>query len=330
MFFRNIGYTGEGYDRLKGEGGGAAGFTVEGLPELLKDESGMLVRDKGQKPNLIQHSLKKMTQLSTLVKWRGIEYMKRKVERISNSIVERFKAVESIEAITLHISAESDIHDPYFFMSLDVYYNGALPESRERQLLFEDAGGFETSSYCKKDRFFMEDLPVRIEYKHTKRVEHLLHNLEDNLWAFRQTGTYMFFRIQQGHVLFSRGEWLEGIRDELTRLPEGFWEALRESFYSAAEHYLTDLKSAVVRGDDLFYHISLTGFVKSMCSMLFAVNRRFEPSGRLLFEQTLGLKVLPENFKGRFYSILRDDPEFNHSRKQEIAELLTRSVVNLR
>jgi len=70
--------------------------------------------------------------------------------------------------------------------------------------------------------------------------------------------------------------------------------------------------------------------VKSICSMLYAINRRFEPSGRQLYEQILELDVLPENFRGRFYSILRDDPEFNHERKQEIAELMTRSVINLR
>jgi hypothetical protein len=255
--------------------------------------------------------------------------MKRKVERISSSIVERFKPVENIEAISLNISSESDLTDPYFFMSLDVYYHGALPEAEERQLMFEGAGGFETSSYSRKDRFFMEDLPVRIEYKHMKRVEHLLNNLEDNLWAFRQTGTYMFYRLQQGQALFSRGDWLERIRGQLTRIPDSFFEALRESFFSAAEHYLTDLKSAVIREDDLFYHISLTGFVKSICSMLYAVNKSFEPSGRQLYEQIFELKELPENFKGRFYSLLRDDPEFNHERKQEIADLIARSLINL-
>lgn len=256
--------------------------------------------------------------------------MKQKVERVSNSVVEQLKSLDSVEAISLHIAAESDVNDPYFFLSLDVYYHGALPEPEQRQLLFEKAGGFETSAYSQKDRFFLEDLPIRIEYKHTSRVEHLLNNLEDNLWAFRQTGTYMFFRLQKGQVLYSRGDWIDTIRAKLEDLPESFWEALRESFYSAAEHYLTDLKSAVVRQDKLFYLISMSGFLKSICSMLFVVNRRFEPSGRKLYEKTLKLPILPENFKGRFYSIVQENPEFPPERKQELADLMTRSVVNLR
>ncbi len=255
--------------------------------------------------------------------------MKRKVERLSKDIVDRLQSIESIEAITLHESAESDIHDPYFFLSLDVYYRGALPSPGQRASFFEDAGGFETSSYSQKDRFFLEDLPIRIEYKHTSRVEHLLQNVEDNLWAFRQTGTYMFYRLQAGKVLYTRGDWLDKTRKQLEKLSDQFWLALRESFFSAAEHYLTDIKSAVVRKDDLFYLLSLSGFIKSFCSMLFTVNHRFEPSGRRLFQQTLELPILPENFKGRFYSILREDPEFPPERKQEIAELMTRSVINL-
>jgi len=256
--------------------------------------------------------------------------MRRKVERLSVEIVDRFRSIGSIEAITLHESAESDINDPYFFLSLDVYHSGALPAVAERERFFEDAGGFETSSYSQKDRFFLENLPVRIEYKHTSRVEHLLQNLEDNLWAFRQTGTYMFYRLQAGKVLYTKNDWLENIRKQLEKLPDSFWLALRESFYSTAEHYLTDLKSAVARKDDFFYLLSLSGFIKSICSLLFTVNRKFEPSGRMLFEQTLDLDILPENFRGRFYSILREDPEFPPERKQEIADLMTRSVINLR
>ncbi len=255
--------------------------------------------------------------------------MKRKVQRISNYITDQLQMIDGIVAITLHESAESDINDPYFFLSLDVYYQGALPDSGRRQSLFEDAGGFETSAYSTKDRFFIEKLPVRIEYKHIKRVEHLLQNVHDNLWAFRETGTYMFYRLANGSVLFEDGAWLNNIRGHLNKLPDSFWAALRESFFYSAEHYLVDLKSAVLQKDDLFYLLSLSGFIKSICSFLFAVNLRFEPSGRQLFQKTLALDTLPENFRGRFHSILREDPEFPPERKQEIAELMTRSMINL-
>jgi hypothetical protein len=256
--------------------------------------------------------------------------MKNKVQNLAASIAEMLEPLEGIEAITLHESAESDINDPYFFMSLDVYYRGALPSYEQRINFFEGAGGFETSNYTEKDRFFYGDLPVRIEYKHINRIDHILNLPKDNIREFRHAGTYMLYRLQHGRVLLEKTEWLASAKERLQTLPEEFWKALRETYFFGLEHYLADLKSAVARQDDLFYLISLSGFVRSLCSLLCAVNRRFEPSGRRLFEYTLGLEILPESFRGRFHSILREDPEFPPARKQEIAELLTKSVMHLR
>jgi hypothetical protein len=254
--------------------------------------------------------------------------MKNKVYNLANSIAGMLEPVEGIEAITLHESAESDVTDPYFFLSLDVYYRGALPTAEQRIDLFEGAGGFETSYYTSKDRFFYGDLPVRIEYKHIERVDHILNSPKDNIREFRHSGTYMLYRLQKGRALLEKSTWLASARERLSGLSEEFWGALRETYYMGLEHYLVDLKSAVARNDDLFYLLSLSGFIRSLCSLLCAVNRCFEPSGRRLFEYTLALEKLPENFRGRFYSILREDPEFPPARKQEIADLLTKSVVH--
>jgi hypothetical protein len=253
--------------------------------------------------------------------------MRQKVDRLSKYIASQLEAIEGVEAITLHESAESDIHDPYFFLSLDIYYSGALPSPQQRQHFFEDAGGFESSEYTEKDRFFLEELPVRLEYKHLKRIDHIVDHPEENLHVFRSNGTYMFYRLYYGNVLYESSQWLVTTREKLEKLPDSFWKRLREAYFAASEHHLTDLKSAVACEDSLFYLLSLAGFMKNICSFLFAINRRFEPSGRRLFEQTLDLKVLPEDFRGHFYSIVREDRELPPSRKQEIAEKIVRSVM---
>lgn len=253
--------------------------------------------------------------------------MKQKVDRLSRDIAERLTSIEGVEAISLHESAESDIYDPYFFLSLDVYYRGALPPPAERQYFFEDAGGFESSEYTEKDRFFLEDLPVRVEYKHIRRIDHIIDSPEENLQVFRSNGTYMFYRLYYGTPLINRTSWLEEVKRKLDSLPEEFWKRIGEAYFSAAEHHLTDLKSAVVRDDSLFYILSLAGCIKNVSSFLFVLNRRFEPSGRRLLEQIFRLDTLPEHFKGRFDSLVREDRELPPSRKQEIAEKLLRSLM---
>lgn len=251
------------------------------------------------------------------------------VAQVARKLIHQLKVITGIEAITLHESAETAPDDPYFYLSLDVYYRGALPEAGKRKDIFSGAGAFESSAYAMKDRFFVDTLPVRVEYKHIDRINHLLRSPAENLPAFRDSGTYMFYRLLHGRIIFEEGTWLKEVRERLDAIPDEFWRQLAEAHRARAEHYLADLGSAVIRGDALFYLVSLTGFIRAVCSLLFAVNHQFEPSGRQLKEKVLKLPVLPENFRGRFDSLLRDDPEFGPDRKREVAELLTRSILLL-
>ena len=252
--------------------------------------------------------------------------MKRKVELIARDLAERISAWTDIDTVTLAETVEDDVNDPYFFLSLDVYYRGGFPDVDERMRVFSDAGAFESSSVTSKDRFLIENIPVRIEYKDMARIDEILRRTDDNMWVFRQTGTYMFYRLESAVTLTKKSDWLQSIRELLSELPETFWERLAQSSRATTEHYLSDLTASVYRDDRLFYLISTAGFIKSFLSLLFVLNRRFEPSGRLLFGKALELKKLPENFSGRFDSFVREDAELTPARKREIAELLTKSV----
>lgn len=255
--------------------------------------------------------------------------MKRKVERISTAIVEILKTISSVDSILLNESAETDIVNPYFFLSLDVYCTGSFPAVNERRQLFIDAGAFESSHVNVKDRFFMEDLPIRIEYKEKNRIDTIVNDNEGNLWAFHDNGTYMFYRLQTGRIMYQSSDWIDTVRNKICKLSESFWGALRESSMRSMEHYLVDLSSAALNSDKLFYIVSLSGYLKFLCSFLFVINRKFEPSRRRLADQIMKLEILPENFAGRFDSLIREDTEFPPSRKREVAKLLTRSLIHL-
>ena len=84
-----------------------------------------------------------------------------------------------------------------------------------------------------------------------------------------------------------------------------------------------------MRDDQVFYIISLSGFVQSLSQVLFALNRSFFPGGRLLQERVGELPVLPDSFHGRFQSLLRYESDLDPEQKREIAELLARSVIVL-
>ncbi len=254
--------------------------------------------------------------------------MNRKVKTISASLAEKIMQWEGVDTVTLAESAEEEVFDPYFFISLDVYYAGTLPEPAIREKVLE-ANLFESSSVQNKDRFFIKDMPVRVEYKLKAETEKMIARKEQYLDMFRASGTYLFYRLEKGNVLGKKSDWIESIRRQLHSFPESFWNSLRTIFQTTMEHKLSDLGAAAFRKDDFFYLVSSSGFVRNACRVLFAVNRVFEPSGRLYYKRVTSLPKLPEEFIGRLDSLLRQKDMLSQERKWEVAELLAKSIIAL-
>ncbi len=254
--------------------------------------------------------------------------MKRQINEAVQRVADALESWDGIDTITL-MEGEEDVYDPYFFLSVDVYYRGALLDIEKRREVFSFGNAFESSVVNRKDRFLMGDLPVRVEYKDIARFEEIIRADFTVNGTVRDSGTYMFYRLQNCRIIRSKSDWIQQIRQDITQLRDEFWLSLRDSMLSRMEHYVSDLGAAVLQNDDLFYLVSSAGFIRSFTSVLFAINRKFEPSARFLAEHTLNLPILPEAFRGRFDSFLRRENEITRAKKFEIAELLARSVFNL-
>jgi hypothetical protein len=258
--------------------------------------------------------------------------MKRKAKALADRFVANISNWESVECVALNEAALPDTLDPYFALILDVYHSGPIPAPAERKIAYgDDAVAFESSPLQTKDRFLVGGLPVRIEYKSVDKVAEVLDIADtrtDQLWLIKDSGTYMFYRLQNGEVLFKRSAWIDSVRARLANLPDEFWIQMREAHQSKMEHFLSDLGAALMQGDDFHYLISSAGFIKNACVLLFCVNKRFEPSHRGFYEQVKALSLLPGDFVGRFESFLRSDPEMTPERKHGIAQLIARSLVS--
>ena len=192
-------------------------------------------------------------------------------------LVERFAPIISqwpgVECISLNEAALPDTLDPYFALIMDVYYRDPLPGTEERQGLYgDDVQVFETSAQGTKDRFLVGNIPVRIEYKSVKKIEELVSIADtrfDSLWFIKDSGTYTFYRLSNGEIIFSRNDWIMDIRKRLTSLADEFWQIMRNAHESKMEHFLSDLGAAFMREDDFFYLISAAGFIKNACLTLF-------------------------------------------------------------
>lgn len=254
--------------------------------------------------------------------------MKGRTEEAVASIAERLDAWPSMDTVTL-VESGSDTNDPYFFVSLDAYHRGDIPGEEERRRVFHDAVAFESIYVTRKDRFLLYDIPVRIEYKSIDRFDEIVRAIEGNRGFYRDSGTYMFYRMKHSTILKQKSDWITEVRKDLDAFTDEFWETLRSLFRARMEHYLGDLHAAVIREDPLFYLVSASGFIRSVASVLFAVNRQFEPAPRSFLEVVPKLPILPDSFHGRFDSFLRTENGLTQDRKLEVATLLAQSLIAL-
>jgi hypothetical protein len=255
--------------------------------------------------------------------------MKRKVERIASELAERMARWEGVETVLLGEAADIEVYDPYFTIDLDVYWTEALPGGEARRKAITGAEAFETSPLSHIDRFLLEELPVSIHYVRAADMDSMLLRIAEKTWVFHEPGTNILFRIERGKVLFSRTGWIDESRAALAHAPDEFWWQARLRAYAAAERALADLGAATWREDDLFFHISSARLARSVASFLFAANRRFEPSGRMLAERIAELPALPDGFTGRLGGFLGTTGPLSREARREIAEHIVRSLLPL-
>jgi hypothetical protein len=252
-------------------------------------------------------------------------------------LVDRFTGIisgwEGVECITLNEAAMPDTLDPYFALILDVFYTESIPGAEERCRQYgDDVAAFEVSNQDCKDRFLIGDIPVRLEYKSTRNIDEFVALADTNresLWLIKHSGTYGYYRLACGEILFCRNNWIQGIRKRLLNLDDVFWKAMRETHQSKMEHLLGDLGAALLQEDGFNYLISSSLFIKTACLTLFCINRRFEPSHRGYYKQVLELPVLPESFRAEFESFLSTGKEMTVERKYSLAQLIARGIVAL-
>jgi hypothetical protein len=252
-------------------------------------------------------------------------------------LVERFTEIlaswPGVECITLNEAAYTDTLDPYFALILDVFCSSEIPSTEERCRLYgDDVAAFESSGQNAKDRFLIGDLPVRLEFKKTAKIEELVQIAaakNEDLWLIKDSGTYGYYRLANSEIIFSRTNWINGVKEQLSQIGDQFWTEMRDAVQSKMEHFLSDLGAACFQGDKFHYLTASAGFIKTACLTLFCINKCFEPSHRAYLKQVLELPILPQTFSAEFETFLGSDSAINPESRFHLAKIIAQKIVLL-
>lgn len=218
---------------------------------------------------------------------------------------------------------------PLFCLKLDVFFRGPIPSYPGRLDGFPPLQFIETSLSREKDRFFLEKVPVHLDYKEVARIDDELAHLGQAEAALRQETTYGLFRLYHGIPVHTKSNWIREVKARLENLPEGFWSFQRRNLAGRLEHLLSDMAAAIFNRDGLFFQIALARFLETLAELLFVVNRQFLCPPEELKFQIDGLELIPAGFTGFFDSLLREDSGFDRERKLALARHLAEGVLAL-
>jgi len=259
--------------------------------------------------------------------------MKYKTKLLVDRFTDILKSWKGVECITLNEAALADILDPYFALIIDVFYSAPIPDAEKRCRLYgDDVAAFESSGQGDKDRFLIGNIPVRFEFKKTKKIDELVniaYAKHDSLWFIKDSGTYSFYRLANCDIIFSRSNWIHNVRKLLDKITDKFWIDMRSTAQSKMEHFLSDLGAASFQGDKFHYLIASAGFIKMACLTLFCINKRFEPSHRAYYKQVCELPILPDSFVAEFQTFLDNTGAVNLESRFYLAKLIAQKIVLL-
>jgi hypothetical protein len=259
-----------------------------------------------------------------------LKELKRKVFKLANEYSSRISQNENTETVILGEAADIEVYDPNFIIAIDVFYSGRLLSPKKRDSLYGNPEFFEFSTAYPVDRFIKDDLPVMINYRKINRIDRIFDRIERSEWVFRMESSNILHRLKEGHVLYNRNGWIDRIKSRFQSIPDDFWNHILESSSFLIEHYLRELNISIFKNNNLLYLISLTHFLKSVCSFVYALNRDFEPSPRLLYGAIKKLPNLPDEFMNRFNILINPSSEVSIEQKGEVATLIAKSLIKMK
>ena len=255
--------------------------------------------------------------------------MIQKINQLVETILQSLAGSPEVECVQRIPYLAGMPSSPLFCLKLDLFFRSAIPAFPDRLKSLPGLQFVETSLSREKDRFFLHQMPIHLDYKLVSRVDAELTELDVPDSPLRQETTYGLFRLYHGIPVHAKTPWIRGVKAKLETLPDEFWTFQKTNLASRLEHLISDMAAAHFNRDGLFFQIAQARFLETLAELLFALNRQFLGPPEELKFQIEGLEVLPAGFTGYFDTLLREDSGIDRERRVSLARHLAEGVMGI-
>lgn len=180
------------------------------------------------------------------------------------------------------------------------------------------------------DRCRLDGLPFDISYNTVERMHTVVHGVKEHsatsVPEFRFRPYTLLGLLDNSVILHDPKSILQAMKFSLYPYPARLRATLLEENLQIARASLQDLQDYVKRsiGNSAF-HFHLSRISDSLCTMMFALNRRYDPATKRTEEVLRDLEIAPDRFLER-YSRLLETPLTHEGRNAIVKEL--KSLLN--
>jgi len=276
--------------------------------------------------------------------------MKKAIEILlsrSTPVVNALSALPDVKAILCFGSYATGTFDPYSDIDLYTFCQPEIPRSAARRGDLQKVEGIQElqMDYVEPgwedlwapsgDRFWLNGIQFDITYNTVNWIQTVFRKVKvlgaTSIPELKFRPYTMLGLLENSVILYDPESVLKEIAGDIQPYPDKLRQALLSQNLVTMRGSLEELQDYVMRDiGNTAFHFHLNRVVDALGSILFALNRRYDPATKRVEAVYCELGILPVNFLNRYNAIL-ETPLTPIGRQQILAELelLVREVEEL-
>lgn len=252
-----------------------------------------------------------------------------------DSIVEKYKNLEEVEAVMLGGSRATGKYDEKSDYDIYVYLNAPLSEFKRREILEKHCSYMEYSNHfweLEDDGILNNGIEIEFIYRTYNFFDNVVENMKQGVVG-NGYSTCFYDNLMNSVILFDKKGKIEKLQAENHGLiTDEYTQAIIDNNFPLIKKSMPALygqvKKAMERKDYNSTNHRLSEYFAIYYDILFALNKASHPGEKRLVKSALRLKHIPENFKNKVYKVFFN--MFSDTNESlENLDMLSKDIENL-